>query len=44
MMETTEIVLGVIILALILILSRGIKRIIFLVIFTLLVAAKLFGF
>jgi hypothetical protein len=43
-MQTTEIVLGIIILALILDLSRGTRRIVFLIIFILLVAAKIFGY
>ncbi|HRX21616.1 MAG TPA: hypothetical protein P5273_07865 [Syntrophomonadaceae bacterium] len=43
-MQTTEIVLGIIILALILVLSRGTRRIVFLIIFILLVAAKIFGY
>lgn len=43
-METIEIVFGVVLLAVILIFSQGIRRIIFLVIFGLLVMAKLFGF
>lgn len=43
-METMEIILGIIILALILVLSRGTRRIIFLIIFALLVTAKMVGY
>lgn len=43
-METIEIILGIIILSLILIMSRGTRRIIFLIIFALLVTAKMVGY